>query len=286
MKSFFSILYLPLSADFQEKISVGLFMFNEQVKIFKFSEEKLQLLKGFLSSQRYGHLKSYLTHLKNDIDPEVNESELGLNFEHKTAWINASYFSYLNSYSKNLVYFSEPKHIDLNVTNDTFKLVFEEFIFQYSQEILGVKEQDILNEVKTKLYAKIEHNVNLNVTVRSKDFSELVTPVAVNFLGKNGVVVSGQTIDFSKRLYNLEHDLTSYISFTKAVDFKEKNKGKYFLVGEEPSKKEHPKNHQTWKHVSESHLVEYVDLTETEKIEEYIFSHQVTPFFEKEISTE
>lgn len=286
MKSFFSILYLPLSADLQEKISVGLFMFNEHVKIFKFSEEKLHLLKGFLSSQRYGHLKSYLTNLKNDINPGVNETELCLNFDTKTDWINESYFSYLNSYSNNLVYFSEPKSIDLKVSNDTFKLLFEEFIFKYSEEIFGVKEKDILDEVKTKLYSKIENNVNLNVTVRSKDFKELVTPVAVNFLGKNGVVVSGQTIDFSKRLYNLEHDLTSYISFTKAVDFKEKSKGKYFLVGDEPSKKDHPKNHRTWKHVSESHLVEYVDIRETEKIEEYIFSNQVTPFFEKEIPTE
>ena len=286
MKSFFSILYLPLSADLQEKISVGLFMFNDHVKIFKFSEEKLHLLKGFLSSQRYGHLKSYLNHLKNDIEPGANESELGLHFENKTDWINESYFSYLNRYSNNLVYFSEPKSIDLNVSNDTFKLLFEEFIFKYSQETLGLKEEDISDKVRTKLYAKIEHSVNLNVTVRSKDFNELVTPVAVNFLGKNGIVVSGQTIDFSKRLYNLEHDLTSYISFTKAVDFKEKNRGKYFLVGEEPNKKDHPKNHRTWKHLSESHLVEYVDLTETERIEDYIFSNQVIPFFEKEISTE
>jgi hypothetical protein len=109
-----------------------------------------------------------------------------------------------------------------------------------------------------------------------------VTPVDVNFIGKNGVVVAGQTIDFDKRQYNLEHDLTSFISFTKAVDYSNVKKGKYFLVGQEPNKKENPNNHRTWKHVMESHLVEYVDLNETDKIQDYIVSKGVIPFFEKE----
>jgi hypothetical protein len=282
MKSFFSIVYLPLRPDLQEKISVGLVMSNNEKNIFKFSEEKLHILKNLFSTNRYNLLKNYFNNLKNEIEPRDEEFKLSLEYNSKSNWINESYFNYLNKYSNNLVVYSEPKKIELDVSIDNFKLLFEKFVFDYEEEVESLKKEDILSKVKTRLYSKIESQVNLNVTVKSKDFNELVTPVDVNFLGKNGVVVSGQTLDFSKRLYNLEHDLTSYISFTKAVDFKEKDKGKYFLVGQEPNKKEHPRNHRTWKHVRESHLVEYVDLSETEKIKEYIFTNQVTPFFKKE----
>ena len=281
MKSFFSIVYLPLRPDLQEKISIGLVMSNSEKNIFKFSDAKLHIIKNLFSSNRYNLVKDYFNNLKNEIEPKNDEFKLSLDYNN-TNWINESYFNYLNKYSNNLVVYSKPNKIELDVSLDNFKLLFEKFVFNFEEEIETLKKENILSKVKTRLYSKIESQVNLNVTVRSKDFNELVTPVDVNFLGKNGVVVSGQTLDFSKRLYNLEHDLTSYISFTKAVDFKEKNKGKYFIVGQEPHKKEHPKNHKTWKHVRESHLVEYVDLSETEKIKEYIYENQVTPFFEKE----
>ncbi len=282
MESFFSIVYLPLRPDLQEKISVGLVMSNSEKNIFKFSDEKLHIIKNLFSSNRYNLVKSYFNNLKNEIEPKDANFKLSLDNNNKINWINEAYFNYLNKYSNNLVVYSKPKKIQLDVSNDNFKLLFEKFVFKFEEELETLKEENILSKVKTRLYSKIENQVNLNVTVRSKDFTELVTPVDVNFLGKNGVVVSGQTIDFSKRLYNLEHDLTSYISFTKAVDFKEKVKGKFFVVGQEPNKKEHPNNHKTWKHVYESNLVDYVDLSETEKIQEYISTNQVTPFFTKE----
>jgi hypothetical protein len=121
-----------------------------------------------------------------------------------------------------------------------------------------------------------------DISKNSNNFNELLTPVDVNFLGKNGVIVAGQTIDFKKRLYNLENDLTRFISFTKAVDYSSDKKGKYFLVGQEPNKIENPTNHKTWKNVRESHLVEYVDLNDTEKIKNYIFEKGVTPYFDKD----
>lgn len=283
MKTFFSIVYIPLKPDLQEKISIGLFMFNDKQNHFKISEQKLQILKGLLSIHRYKMLKSYFFSLKEEIQPsKYSETGLDLIDDDKTKWINSSYISYLSRYSNNLVHFSEPKTIDLKVSEENFKLLFEKFVFSYLDEIPQYKEEDILKKVKSRLYSKIEERVNLNVVLNPKHFSELVTPVDVNFLGKNGETVSGQTIDFGKRLYNLEHDLTSYISFTKAVDFQERKKGKYFVVGEEPNKKEFPKNHKTWSHVRDSHLVEYVDLEETERIQNYILEKGVTPYFEKE----
>ncbi|GHC61078.1 hypothetical protein [Ulvibacter litoralis] len=281
MKTFFSIIYLPLGSDFQEKISIGMVMSNGADSLIRFSNPKLSAVKNIISSDKYSILKNYL---KNLADETIENNKLGqfnLNLNSSNNWINEEYFSYLNRYSNNLVMFSEPRNVDMNIDINNFKSLFEKFVFYFEDETAQKNLDSIYSQVKRRLYSKIEDNVNLNVTVRSSDFRELITPVDVNFIGKNGIVVAGQTIDFVKRHYNLEHDLTSFVSFSKAVDYSRNDKGKYFLVGEEPSKKEHPKNHRTWKQVIESHLVEYVDLSETEIIQDYIRSKSVTPFFDK-----
>lgn len=281
MKTFFSIIYLPLNSNLQEKISVGLVMSNGEQSIFKVSNPKMQIIKGLISPNKFSILKNYFSNIINEIEPKVDEFRLNLKSEISNDWINESYFSYLNRYSNNLVIYSEPRNIDSEVSLENFKSIFNKYVFEFDEEVKIIKSEDILSKVRTRLFTKIEDRVNLNVTVSSNDFNELLTPVDVNFIGKNGVIVAGQTIDFVKRMYNLENDLTRYISFTKAVDYSSVNKGKYFIVGQEPNKIENPSNHRTWEHVRESHLVEYVDLTETEKIQEYIISKGVSPFFAK-----
>lgn len=283
MKTFFSIIYLPFGSDFQEKISIGMVMSDGKDSIIRFSNPKLNAVKHLLSQHKFSILKNYL---RNLVEETVENNKLGqfnLQLDSSNQWITEEYFSYLNRYSNNLVMFSEPRKVDLKVDIKYFQPLFEKFVFYFEDESDKIKVDTIYSQVKERLYSKIESNVNLNVTVRSSDFKELITPVDVNFIGKNGAIVAGQTIDFEKRLYNLEHDLTSFVSFSKAVDFSENKKGKYFVVGKEPSKKEHPKNHKTWKHVIESHLVDYVDLNETEMIQEYIKDKHVTPFFDKTI---
>ena len=49
MKTFFSIIYLPLNPNLQEKISVGLVMSNGNQSIFKVSNPKMQIIKGLIS---------------------------------------------------------------------------------------------------------------------------------------------------------------------------------------------------------------------------------------------
>lgn len=281
MKTFFSIIYLPLNANLQEKISIGLVMSNGEQSIFKVSNPKMQIIKGLISSNKFSILKNYFANIVNEIEPKINELKLDIKSDSSNNWLTESYFDYLNRYSNNLVMYSEPRKIEIDVNFENFKPLFNKYVFEYDEEISVIKHEDILSKVKIILFTKIEDMVNLNVTVDSNDFTELLTPVDVNFIGKNGIIVAGQTIDFAKRLYNLENDLTRYISFTKAVDYSCANKGKYFLVGQEPCKIENPVNHRTWKHVRESHLVEYVDLSETEKIKDYIISKGVTPYFDK-----
>ena len=281
MKTFFSIIYLTLNASLKEKISIGMIMSNGKDVKFKVSDTKLSIVKQLIPIQNYHFLKSYFKNLSNDLNLESkNDDLINIKNDISNNWINEKYFSYLHRYSNNIVKFSEPRKIDVKFDESIFLKLYESYIFNNDEEVINKKSKDdIVNIVRTKLYSKIKLKVNLDVDVKPSDFKELISPVNVNFIGKNGQIVAGQTIDFSKRYVDLERDLTKYISFTKAVDY-EKGSGHYFLVGKEPKKSLAQKNHSIWKHIYESNIVDYVPLSETDKIKDYIDLKGVHPYFE------
>lgn len=282
MDSFFSIVYLSLNASLKEKVSVGLLMSNGKETKFKFSETKISIVKQLLPKENYNILKAYFKSIKAEIvktNPD-KESELNLREPIPGTWISKEYFNYLHRYSNNLVKFSEARKIDIPLSDSAFNMLFSKYVFEKEEEnILEKHRENILGIVKEKLYPRIKSSVNIDATVDPMDFKELISPVHINFLGKNGEIVSGQTIDFSKRYVDLERDLTKYISFTKAVDY-DKGGGHYFLIGNEPPK-QHNKNHAIWKHIFDSHIVDYVDINETDLIREYLETKGVQPYFDE-----
>lgn len=285
MSTFFSIIYLTLNASLKERISIGMIMSNGEDVKFKVSNTKLNIIKQLIPNQNYTFLKSYFKNLNKDLlfKPDDSSGLLDLNTEKKDNWVNENYFGYLFRYSNNIVEFSEPKSISINLDEITFNKIYTKYVFGSDLELMSFQsiDNDIVRIVRNKLYSRIRSRVNLDAIVNPNDFNELISPVNVNFIGKNGKIVSGQTIDFEKRYVDLERDLTKYISFTKAVDY-QFGQGKYFLVGDEPNRNISKKNHSIWKHIFESQIVQYVDVNETDKIEEYIYSQGVLPYFEKE----
>ncbi|MES2487384.1 MAG: hypothetical protein V4581_15740 [Bacteroidota bacterium] len=281
MKTFFSIIYIPLNAALDEKVSIGLIMFDNENDFFRISEPKLNAVKSLIPAQNFNVLKTYFKSLDREINKDLETGIMKFDAaSKKTEWIKESYMAYLNRYANNLVSFSEVKTIELPLITENFKKLFEKYIFRFEEHIEDI-QTSFEEKVERKLFPKIEHKVNLHTTITPIDFKELITPVTVDFIGKNGIIVAGQTMDFSKRLYNLENDLNKYITFTKAADFEDKKEGHYFIIGEEPSKQQ-IKNHQAWKYVKDNNLVDYVDFSEIDKIKEYIDDKGVTPYFTPE----
>lgn len=279
METYFSIISTPLNTVLNEKIGVGLVMYNSEISRIKFSYNKLSNLKGLISGNKYTFIKLYLKNIEHNLN-ESSDLKLFNEKVNNYKWINNSYVNYLHRYTNNSLIFSEPQKITIELSDINFKKIFEKYIFEFDEDLPNEKNKNIVYEVRNKLYDKIENNVNLNVTVSPNDFTELIAPVDVNFIGKNDVIVAGQTIDFNKKHYFLENDLSRYVAFTKAADYMENEKGKYFVIGQEPAK-DHFQHHNTWKNVKESNLVDYVDLSETERIMEYISTHRVKPLYDK-----
>lgn len=281
MNTFFSILYLTLNASLKEKISIGLIMVQGEDVKFKTSSAKLGIVKQLIPVQNYSFLKSYFKNLNDTLNLDLENKGL-LNLKNASPnWASEKYFHYLHRYSNNIVQFSAPKEIAVAFDEPNFLKLYEKYVFIENEEQLTKKSKsDIVEVVRNSLYSKIKPKVNLDATISPTDFEELISPVDINFIGKNGQIVAGQTIDFSKRYVDLERALTKYISFTKAVDY-EKGGGHYFLIGKEPEKNLSRKNHSIWKHIYESNIVDYVPLDETDKIKDYVNTKGVHPYFQK-----
>jgi hypothetical protein len=285
MKTIYSILYVPINAALDEKVSIGLIMSDGILNYFKYSQSKLQAIKSLLDTESYNILKTYLRSLEKEINKEVEDKNalLTISINSKAKWVNSSYLSYLSNYSNNLLTFAEPKFMDVLLDDATYKRVFEKYIFQYEELISVTSEPTVFQKVKTKLYPKITGKVNIDKTLTSDDFANLFAPVEVNFIGVNGVPVAGQAFDFEKKHYFLENDVTRFVSLTKALELSGQPNGKYFVMGREPKVSKTDKNHMMWAQIRDAKFLEFVDIDDVGIVEDYIDKNHVSPFF-KELS--
>lgn len=262
MATIYSILYVTFNATLNEKVGIGLFMTNGIENIFKYSPKKLSALKGLLSPARHSFVKQYFESLYKEL------KEIPL-IQHKD-------LSYLSNYSNNIIRFSEPKKIEIPFGDESFDKLFEKYIFKDLKEKIEIV--NIKNVVKESLFPKIKDKVNLQKRITSTEISNVFSPIIVDFIGENGVVTTGKTIDFTKAITSVESDIAKFISLSKALELEGKYNGKYFILGREPQKNLE-RNHQLWQHINDSNLLEFVDIQEMELVKEYIFTNDVKPYF-------
>jgi len=281
MKTIYSILYVNLNTTLNERVSIGVVVSNGVNDYFKYSTDKLSAFKGLLNNERYGLIRSYLKSLEKQIcNSSVDTSnQLFEKKEFQNNWINESYLTYLSKYSNNIVQFSLPRTIDIELNSNNFKRIFEKYIFRYSEEININPTINVHTVVKKELFPKIKKRVNIEKTLTSNDFDNLFAPIDIDFIGINGIPVAGQTIDFEKKHYFLENDVTRFVSLTKAIELEGDSRGKYFVLGREPQK-EINKNHSLWEQIRDTEFLEFIDVDEVGIIEEYIENNNVKPFFD------
>lgn len=277
MKTIYSILYINLNTTLNERVSIGVLLSNGENNKFKHSSEKLLAVKGLMEPERYNLIKSYLKSLENTINV-IEDAPIGIT-SLKREWVTESYIGYLSKYSNNLIQFSEPKYIDIEFSFENFKRVFEKYVYAYEINLEIIQHESIYTKVKNILYPKIDTHVNLDMTLNSSHFENLFAPIEVNFIGVNGIPVAGQTIDFTKKHYFLENDITRFVSLTKAIEIEDKKyKGQYYVLGCEPETK-NMKNHLLWEQIRDSEFLEFVDINEVGVVEEYIEKNNVRPYF-------
>lgn len=280
MKSFYSIVYSPISAISQERINLGLLMISSQGEgIFRFSHEKLNSVKSLFSEEGLKLLKSTLASFENKFDQSSND------YLSKTA-ISTELLNYFSYYTNNLISFTAPKLIEVDLNEQIFTNLFEKWVFKGPKEVLKQETTPYIKRVKHNLIPRVRSRVNVDYRLEAEQYDFLVFNFNVDMIGKNDRPVLTQFVDFNASQQTLKHKITEFVSIIKPLEILENRLGKFFLVGEEPSHYT-PHQHLIWEHLQEStwiknDILELVPPNEVGKIEEYLEVHDVRPFVENQ----
>ncbi len=194
------------------------------------------------------------------------------------------FVSYLSNYNSNLVTFAKPTPIELEVTDQNFRALFEKFIFLFEMDSMPTEVAELITvkqQLNAGLYLRIKEHVNLNKTITTKEVPTLLVPsVKINFIGQNNLPVAGQEVDFENTVNSITNSISRLISLIKAFDMENK-RGQYYIIGKEPDQKLFGAQHDNWQHIRKSNLIDFVDVRDVGTISDYIHQHGVRPFVEE-----
>jgi hypothetical protein len=273
MKTFYSILYCTIRPNLDERVSIGLFVGNENGCKFQFSEQKLKVIKDLFSESAYSMIKISLKSLLK-LSAECEQDFL--NTYKGASTLKEQYFSYLSRYANNLITYSQPQTIDIELNDTVFNKLFEKFIYQ----LPAVAVYKPIVEVKKRLKSSIATHVNFDADIDNTKIPGLVVPAKVWFIGKNEVPVTGEVKDFNGlKPHIIQQQINAHLFLIEKIKETPTGKnGHFFLIGDEPPK-DYTESHKLWEAVKKSAVLDLVPTNEIEKIEDYMQKHGVEPLF-------
>jgi hypothetical protein len=134
MNSFYSVFYIEPEPVSEEKISVGLLLNADNKLRFDYSEYKLEIASKIVGSETTKSLERILHNIKKKVDVLTEEEKQTEAFNIMP--FSESYVKYLNSYSNNLLTYSDPSrnHGDFLLSDykELFRLLVDK---KYGDEV-------------------------------------------------------------------------------------------------------------------------------------------------------
>lgn len=286
MASQYSILSVLIRPEIQEKVSVGMLLFDENEVLFAYSPNKLRVSKELLPTSSYHLLQKTLIGVERKIDE--NESDYspkrGFKIFKNRVFDNTfsvSYLEYLSRYSNNLLSFSKPKEINIDLKFDNFKSLFEKYVDVILEAKIEKPKLKPFETIKEKFKGVINDYYDIQLEITPNQVKNLITPVRIDFSGKNNIDVYAQTIDMEATPATVINHINSFVQLKAAYENNEEEM-KDFIIAQEPSKKGFPKQHDIWQQLRKSPILNYIELAESEKLISYAKSHNVIPLSQAE----
>lgn len=281
MATQYSILSVLIRPEIQEKISIGLLLFDVDQVYFSYSKNKLSAARTLLSNSSFKILKDTLENIERKIEADnTNYSDKrGFKIFKNKVFENtfsASYISYLSRYSNNVIAFTNPKEIYLEINNDNFKSLFKKYvdnIIEFTEPIQKVKPFEL---IKTQYGDKIKEHYDINQEATPDKVPNLITPVRVDFTGRNEIDVYAQTVDMEASFQTVTSHINAFVQL-KTTYLENEVPMHDFLIAKEPEKQKFPKQHDIWRQLKNSSVLNYLDLSESEELIRYAEKHGVVP---------
>ncbi|MGF1925643.1 MAG: hypothetical protein ACQUHE_15820, partial [Bacteroidia bacterium] len=253
MKTFYSILYCTIRPNLDEKVSIGLFMGNDNECRFVYSADKLAVIRALFSETAYNSIKLHLRSLSR-LSQDCSNDVMHVHKGHRI--FREDYFGYLSRYAQNLVTYSEPTKIDVELGDQVFQKLFEKFIFNFPQTVEHTIKP--IETARKALSKSIAEFVNFDVELKKDVVPGLLVPEKIWFIGKNEVQVTGESKDFNGVAHFIQQQINAHMFLVEKIrETKDGKNGHFFFVGDEPSK-DLKENHKLWKAVKESKVLDLV----------------------------
>jgi hypothetical protein len=280
MKTFFSIIFASIQPTVNEQVSIALLLINEKSIFFRYSKDKINILKKLISIESINFIKSYLKGIEegcNKFNQKFYPENLIDDNPNKFTFFTENYLNYLHIYNNNLITFSKPTPINITLNQENFDRLFKKFISNELTLKDDEKSIDKIQGIKDILYPKIEKRVNTDIDIKLIPIPEISIPRSflpekINFIGKNEKQVTGQIVNFNKKENYLENVLKSYYYYITEIN----SKGVSFIIGTEPNKTS-IKQRYLWEEIKNNKLINYVSCNEIDLIKTYLDEHDVQP---------
>jgi hypothetical protein len=235
MKSHYSILRFINNPLSRENIAIGLITISENKVRFKFSNEKVNLIKK-LNPASFDLTNFTLNKIQNSINSaNINEGELIGNEN----IFSIEYIERLSSYNNGILQFDKPSAINMDFNQTFFDSFFLKYIELESKQFKKeVKPVSLFKDrIRTKLYRPLENQIDVNLKIRKKQIPSLYFDYHLDGLGVNGVVSSIKGIDLNSNQSPsvIAKDISEFESFNQRLDSFSQSKGlpkgnKHYLV--------------------------------------------------------
>ena len=223
MESIYSILYIPIRPDIQERLSIGLLLSNGEKVFFKYSKNKLEVVKKLFNDLSFKIIKESINNIElsaTKINAKFNSSGNAFKEEDNISegLFSERYIEYLSRYNNNLLTFSSPKQIDINPNIEIFQTLYKKFV----DDINVFEKESQLKVSKFENYKytflpKVKNYYNTEQEVTSVEIPKLIMPIRVDMIGKNNIEVFGQSVDMEgKRLDVIQNDISDILFLKNA----------------------------------------------------------------------
>lgn len=281
MSTQYSILSILIRPEIQEKITIGFLLMDEEKLFFEYSKRKLGIAKNLLSDNAFKSLKDALNNIQSTANIQYSKDGFA-NLNPKTANIfNKSYIEYLSRYNNNILSFTSPKSIELEVSATIFSKLYQRFIDNtvIHQEKAIVRSD--IEKFKISNRAVLSKYFNIDRKITHKELPHLIVPVTVTFIGQNEVPTFVQSLDLEKSTPSLTNDISEILFLQNA--FHEMNKESVAMtITSEPNKDSFPKQHDIWNQLRQNKDIKNFDISEAVSVIEYAKDHNVLPFIGEE----
>lgn len=274
MKTFYSIVYAVITPETGEKIALGVLLSNGVISRFRFSWQKLEGLKHFIGDKEHDSIRAYIKSVEkmaNHTEPIVSNI-IAMADTGQLSMVSESYISYLSTYSQNMVSFGKPIQIDLSVEDENLDNLFNALI---NEKELSSRHQvrHQIHLIKEKFISSVDRFFTAEFEITPESYTTLTFPVKLDLLGKNEIPVFASFLDFEKAMHHIKSD---FFDIEQVIHALKVVKG--FVVSSEPDKGLFKNQHIAWDRFRNKPDIEYLDLSEVEKIRDYAMAHEVAPW--------